>query len=202
MSTSVCDGCGRSRSRQTEIPAAPYARPETVPVCTGDQCGAHLRPEPASRPLRTGHRRRFPASAHDCLRLAGTHHLIWARPAVTPCAIPVKATGPARLGRALATVLGVPVEQVSVIDDPRRVYGLVPGDLLIVTNSEHRSSDQGFQIVRGGPIVLDDLSAAVTHRVLSQILGESAGFWKGRPGRSAWRCPAVSVAHSVGVEDG
>jgi hypothetical protein len=121
---------------------------------------------------------------------------------VTPCAIPVKATGPARLGRALATVLGVPVEQVSVIDDPRRVYGLVPGDLLIVTNSEHRSSDQGFQIVRGGPIVLDDLSAAVTHRVLSQILGESAGFWKGRPGRSAWRCPAVSVAHSGGVEDG
>ncbi|HJT04915.1 MAG TPA: hypothetical protein VJ757_15005 [Pseudonocardiaceae bacterium] len=40
----------------------------------------------------------------------------------------------ARLARTLANTLGVPVEQVSVINDPNRVYGAVPGDLLIVTD--------------------------------------------------------------------
>jgi hypothetical protein len=46
----------------------------------------------------------------------------------------------ARLGRTLAAALGVPVEQVSVTDDPQRVYGAVSGDLLIVTDpdSGHR----------------------------------------------------------------
>lgn len=42
----------------------------------------------------------------------------------------------ARRGRALAAALGVPVEWVSVIDDPQRVYGAVPGDLLIATDPE------------------------------------------------------------------
>ncbi|MGH3833677.1 MAG: hypothetical protein ACRDRS_25120, partial [Pseudonocardiaceae bacterium] len=40
----------------------------------------------------------------------------------------------ARQGRALATALGVPVDHVSVMDDPQRVYGTVPGNLLIVTD--------------------------------------------------------------------
>lgn len=39
----------------------------------------------------------------------------------------------ARLAPTLAGMLGVPVEQISVIDDPHRVYGAVPGDLLIIT---------------------------------------------------------------------
>ncbi|MGH3784224.1 MAG: hypothetical protein ACRDRO_27295 [Pseudonocardiaceae bacterium] len=39
----------------------------------------------------------------------------------------------ARLARTLASVLGLPAEQVSVIDDPHRVYGAVPGDLLIIS---------------------------------------------------------------------
>jgi hypothetical protein len=42
----------------------------------------------------------------------------------------------ARQGRALAAALGVPVDQVSVIDDPQRLYGAVPGDLLIVTDPD------------------------------------------------------------------
>lgn len=41
----------------------------------------------------------------------------------------------AQLARALASVLGVPLEQISVVDDPHRVYGAVPGDLLIITDS-------------------------------------------------------------------
>ncbi|MGH3719422.1 MAG: hypothetical protein ACRDRI_11415 [Pseudonocardiaceae bacterium] len=46
----------------------------------------------------------------------------------------------ARQGRALAAALGVPVDQVSVTDDPQRVYGTVPGNLLIVTDpgDEHQ----------------------------------------------------------------
>lgn len=46
----------------------------------------------------------------------------------------------AQLGRTMAAALGVPAEQVSVIDDPQRSHGAVPGDLLIVTDpdSEHR----------------------------------------------------------------
>jgi hypothetical protein len=42
----------------------------------------------------------------------------------------------ARHGRALAAALGVPADQVSVIDDPQRVYGAVRGDLLIVTDPD------------------------------------------------------------------
>jgi hypothetical protein len=44
------------------------------------------------------------------------------------------------LGRTLAAALGVPAEQVSVIDDPQRLHSAVPGDLLIVADpdSEHR----------------------------------------------------------------
>ncbi|MGB6163283.1 MAG: hypothetical protein WBF75_12075 [Pseudonocardiaceae bacterium] len=42
----------------------------------------------------------------------------------------------ARQGRVLAAALGVPLDQVSVIDDPQRVYGAVPGDLLIVTDPD------------------------------------------------------------------
>ncbi len=42
----------------------------------------------------------------------------------------------ARQTRALAAALGVPIERISVIDDPHRIYGAVPGDLLIVTDPE------------------------------------------------------------------
>jgi hypothetical protein len=40
----------------------------------------------------------------------------------------------ARQGRALAAALGVPVDQINVINDPQRVYGATTGDLLIVTD--------------------------------------------------------------------
>ena len=38
-------------------------------------------PSPYNSALPTGHPCRFPVSAHDCLRRAGTRHSIWARPA-------------------------------------------------------------------------------------------------------------------------
>jgi hypothetical protein len=66
----------------------------------------------------------------------------------------------ARLGRALATVLGVPVEQVSVIDDPHRVYGAVPGDLLIVTDHATDSERQWR--------FMPDLGAAETFLLLDE----------------------------------
>jgi len=43
----------------------------------------------------------------------------------------------AQLDRTLATTLDVPLEQISVIDDPQRLSGAVPGDLLIVTDPAH-----------------------------------------------------------------
>lgn len=42
----------------------------------------------------------------------------------------------AQKGRALAAALGVPVEWVTVIDDPQRVYGVVHGDLLVATDPD------------------------------------------------------------------
>lgn len=42
----------------------------------------------------------------------------------------------AQLARTLASVLSVPGEQISVINDPHRAYGTVPGDLLIITDPD------------------------------------------------------------------
>ncbi|MGH8917949.1 MAG: hypothetical protein ACRD0H_06350 [Actinomycetes bacterium] len=63
-----------------------------------------------------------------------------------------------RLGRMVASVLGVPVEQVSVTDDPHRVYGAVPGDLLIVTDPD---SQRGWRFV-------PDLGASETVLLLDE----------------------------------
>lgn len=70
----------------------------------------------------------------------------------------------ARLGRALATVLGVPVEQVSVIDDPHRVYGAVPGDLLIITDTDTDTDGDSERRWRFVP----DLGAAETFLLLDE----------------------------------
>lgn len=64
----------------------------------------------------------------------------------------------ARLARTLASILGVPGEQVSVINDPHRVYGAVPGDLLIIT---HPDTDREWRFV-------PDLGAAETFLLLDE----------------------------------
>ncbi|MGH3533992.1 MAG: hypothetical protein ACRDQG_04665 [Pseudonocardiaceae bacterium] len=88
-----------------------------TPTSTGGP-GLTDRATAAARAARTADPDRFPARHHD-----------WPRWVLR-----------ARRARALATALGIPVEQVSVIDDPQRRHGPVPTDLLIVTDppSGHR----------------------------------------------------------------
>ena len=68
----------------------------------------------------------------------------------------------ARLARTLASILGIPVEHISVINDPHRVYGAVPGDLLIITDPHHTEREWRFVPDLGATetfLLLDDCPA-------------------------------------------